>query len=282
MKPAIVMQTDFTADTSAVCTMYGVCQMVDPELRIFDNHHAIPSFDIFSASCSLDYIVDFWPEGTVFVSVVDPGVGTQRKACVAKLNNGQYIVSPDNGSLTHAAKKIGIAEVREIDETVNRWKPTKACSIFHGRDLFAYCAARLASGIITYEEVGPSYPVEEVVLLDLVEPKCASDGTVSGMIQAAGEHFGLVSSNIPYQMLEDTGVVCGDMLEVRICCGGEEKYFGEAGYYKSFGYVGEGEPVVMTSESLTVQIALNLRNFVKIYGIGQGPEWTITFKKIEK
>lgn len=281
MKPAIVMQTDFTADTSAVCTMYGVCQMVDPELRIFNNNHAIPSFDIFCASCNLDYVVDFWPEGTVFVSVVDPGVGTSRKACVAKLKNGQYVVTPDNGTLTHVMKKPGIEEVREIDETINRWKPTVACSIFHGRDLFAYCAARLASGIISYEEVGPAYPVEEVVQIPLVEPVCGEDGTVSGMIQGAGEHFGLVSSNIPYKMLEDTGVSYGDTLEVVIRHKEEEKYHGEAKYFKSFGFVPEGDPVVMTSESLTVQIALNLRNFVKVYGIGQGPDWKISFRKVK-
>ena len=247
MKPAIVMQTDFTADTSAVCTMYGVCQMVDQELRIFNNTHGKPGFDIFSASCSLDYVVDFWPEGTVFVSVVDPGVGTARKACVAKLKNGQYVVTPDNGTLTHIAEKIGIEEVREIDETINRWVPTKACSIFHGRDLFAYCAARLASGIITWEQVGKEYPLEEVVKLPLVKPECGQDGTVSGMIQSAGVHFGLVSSNIPYQMLEETGVSYGDTVKVRICHNGEEKYLGEAKYCKSFGYVAEGEPVVMVS-----------------------------------
>ena len=230
MKSAIVMQTDFTADTSAVCTMYGVCQMVDPELKIFNNTHAIPGFDIFTASISLDYVVDFWSEGTVFVSVVDPGVGTDRKACVAKLKNGQYVVTPDNGSLTHVAEKIGI---------------------------------------------------EEVVMLPIVKPECKEDGTVAGMIQSAGVHFGLVSSNIPYQMLEDTGVSFGDTVEVSICHKGEEKYRGEAKYCKSFGYVNEGEPVVMVSESLTVQIALNLRNFVTVYGIGQGLDWTISFKKAE-
>lgn len=281
MKPAIVMQTDFTADTSAVCTMYGVCQTVDPELKIFNNTHAIPSFDVFSASCNLDYVVDFWPVGTVFVSVVDPGVGTARKACVAKLQNGQYVVTPDNGTLTHVALKPGIEEVREIDETVNRWRPTAACSIFHGRDLFSYCAARLASGVISYEEVGPAYPLDEIVRIPLVDPACAQNGTVSGMIQAAGEHFGLVSSNIPYQMLEDTGVSYGDTLEVKIWKKEKEIYHGEVGYFKSFGFVPEGAPVVMTSESLTVQIALNLGNFVKVYGVGQGPDWRISFRKTD-
>ena len=148
-KPAIVMQTDFTKDIS-VCTMQGVCMMVDPELRVFDSTHEINSFDTYQASTSLSFVVDFWPAGTVFVSVVDPGVGTSRRACVAKLSNGSYVVTPDNGSLTHVKKYVGIDEVRVIDEKINRLKKTEKCNIFHGRDLFAYCAARLASGIITY------------------------------------------------------------------------------------------------------------------------------------
>ena len=99
-KPAIVMQTDFTKDIST-CTMEGVCMMVDPTLRTFDSTHNIPSFSTYAASCALAFIVDYWPAGTVFVSVVDPGVGTSRKACVALLKNGSYVVTPDNGSLTH-------------------------------------------------------------------------------------------------------------------------------------------------------------------------------------
>ena len=78
-KPAIVMQTDFTKDIS-VCTMQGVCMMVDPELKVFDSTHEIRSFDTYQASTSLSFVVDFWPSGTVFVSVVDPGVGTGRRA----------------------------------------------------------------------------------------------------------------------------------------------------------------------------------------------------------
>ena len=113
-KAAVVMQTDFTKDIS-VCTMQGVCMMVDPELRVFDNTHEIKNFDTYQASTALSYVVDFWPAGTVFVSVVDPGVGTDRRACVAKLKNGSYVVTPDNGTLTHVNQYVGIEEVRVID-----------------------------------------------------------------------------------------------------------------------------------------------------------------------
>jgi S-adenosylmethionine hydrolase len=114
----------------------------------------------------------FWPEGTIFISVIDPGVGTPRRACVAKTKDGYYIVTPDNGTLTHMKKWVGINEIREIDESINRLKgkDTEGTSIFHGRDLFGYCAARLASGIITYEQVGPEYDVKEIVEYPIMEP----------------------------------------------------------------------------------------------------------------
>ena len=83
-KAAIVMQTDFTKDIS-VCTMQGVCMMVDPTLRVFDNTHDIKSFDTYQASTCLSYVVDFWPAGTVFVSVVDPGDGNRSKSVCRKI-----------------------------------------------------------------------------------------------------------------------------------------------------------------------------------------------------
>ena len=84
MKPILVFQTDFTYKESAVCAMYGVVKSVDRELEIIDGTHEIPQYDIWSASYRLYQSMKFWPEGTIFVSVVDPGVGTARKACVAK------------------------------------------------------------------------------------------------------------------------------------------------------------------------------------------------------
>ena len=281
MKPVIVMQTDFsdTEISSAVCTMHGICQMIDPELRTFNNTHGIPPFDIYSAANALDYIVDYWPAGTIFVSVVDPGVGTARKACVAKLKNGQYVVTPDNGTLTCLYERVGIEQVREIDETRNRYEATRKCDIFHGRDLFAYCAARLASGLIDFEGVGPSYSVADIIRIQLIEP-IEEAGVLSGMIQSASRHFGLVASNIPYQMGDKMGLAYGDMLEVWITCKGKEIYRDKVVYHKSFGYVREGQPIVMVSEFLTMQIALNLRNFVLEYNIGHGPEWMIYLKPV--
>lgn len=277
MKPAIVMQTDFTKGR-ATCTMDGVIMSIDPTLRTFDCCHTIQPFDTYEASISLDYVVDFWPAGTVFVSVVDPGVGTSRRACVAKLKNGSYVVTPDNGSLTHVKRRVGVETVRVIDETKNRLQTTREVCIFHGRDLFAYCAAKLASGIIDFEGVGPAYPVEEIVEHEAIMPK-VEDGVLSGMIESSARGFGLVDSNIPYQMFEELGVHYGDKVECTVHCGEKEIYRGEMSYVPSFGHVAIGDPLVMISESKHLQIAKNQADISTEYNIGTGPEWTISFEK---
>ena len=110
MKPILVFQTDFTYKEGAVSSMYGVVKCVDRELEIMDGTHELPQFDTWSASYRLYQSLQFWPEGTVYVSVVDPGVGTRRRACVAKTVDGYYIVTPDNGSLTHVKKMIGMGK----------------------------------------------------------------------------------------------------------------------------------------------------------------------------
>ncbi|MEG1878494.1 MAG: SAM-dependent chlorinase/fluorinase [Pseudoflavonifractor sp.] len=276
-KPAIVMQTDFTKDIST-CTMEGVCMLVDPELRIFDSTHNIPGFQTYIASTSLAFIVDYWPQGTVFVSVVDPGVGTSRRGCVALLKNGSYVVTPDNGSLTHMLLHPGIEAIRQIDETVNRLPGSGGVNIFHGRDVFAYTAARLASGKITFEQVGPVYPLEEIVTHPIIAPK-AEGGKLSGMIEAADFHFGLVSSNIPMALFAENGIAYGDSLDVVITGEGREVFHGPVPYVPSFGSVPKGAALLMNSEMRTIQIAVNQENMTEKYGISCGSDWLISCEK---
>ncbi|NLB28501.1 MAG: hypothetical protein GX819_06105 [Clostridiaceae bacterium] len=275
MKPAIVIQTDFSRDSSSVATMYGVCQTVDPEVKVFDLTHSIPPFDIFEASHMLKNTAPFWPEGTLFVSVVDPGVGTDRRGCVALLANGQYVVSPDNGSLSHVLRTPGIRAVREIDMTVNRWPHTLTCHIFHGRDVFAYTAIRLASGIIGFEGVGPAYPVDEIVVIPF-DPPVYREGVFTGIIESSGPYFGLVSSNIPDVMFIENGIRYGDVFHVEISHGRKLAYSGSVPFQKSFGYVKKGQPVLFVGATATIQIALRERNITKIHKIGAGPDWHIS------
>lgn len=156
---AVVIQADFGG-----AVMPGVVFSVDPDLPIFQIQPLIELYNIDAAAQSLVYNSQTWPSGTVFVSVVDPGVGTKRKSVVLKTRHGQYFVSPDNGTLALVAAEFGIEAVREIDEKINRRPGTGWSHTFHGRDVYSYTAGRLAAGVITYEQVGPLLEPKVVTL----------------------------------------------------------------------------------------------------------------------
>lgn len=277
-KPILVFQTDFTYAEGAVSSMYGVVKTVDRELEIMDGTHQIPQYDTWSASYRLYQSLPFWPKGTIYVSVVDPGVGTKRRACVARTSDGHYVVSPDNGSLTHLKRYIGIEEVREIDESVNRLKSTRGTSVFHGRDLFGYTAARLASGIIDFEGVGPAYPVEEIVEHPIAEPKI-SDGKAEGIFEIKDPNFGNAWTNIPLEDFERAGFSYGDTLHVTICHGGEKIFEKDVLFEKTFGFVAISEPIIYNNELMKVSLAVSQGNFCEKYYVDFGPDWTVTFTK---
>ena len=277
-KPILVFQTDFTYAEGAVSSMYGVVKTVDRELEIMDGTHQIPQYDTWIASYRLYQSLPFWPNGTIYVSVVDPVVGTKRRACVARTSDGHYVVSPDNGSLTHLKRYIGIEEVREIDESVNRLKSTRGTSVFHGRDLFGYTAARLASGIIDFEGVGPAYPVEEIVEHPIAEPKI-SDGKAEGIFEIKDPNFGNAWTNIPLEDFERAGFSYGDTLHVTICHGGEKIFEKDVLFFFFFGFVAISEPIIYNNELMKVSLAVSQGNFCEKYHVDFGPDWTVTFTK---
>ena len=276
MKPCIVMQTDFGVGGGGA--MYGVCKTIDPELQIYDLSHVIPKFNVEKASASLRNVMPFWPKGTIFVSVVDPGVGTARKASVAHTCNGYYVVTPDNGSLTYIKQEFGIDAIREIDETVNRLKGTEKTSIFHGRDLFAYCAAKLAAGVIDFAGVGPEYPVDDIVTFEIKQATVAND-EAHGSIPDIMEPFGNLETNIRIDDFEKTGIVHNDNVRVVIKHEDEVKFDKVMPFNKSFGYAAPGCEILYNSSSGFMGLAMNQKNFAQTYGIGSGPSWSIDITK---
>lgn len=154
----LVLQSDFGLDDGAVSAMYGVAVGTSPKLHIYNLTHNIPPYDIWEGSYRLAQTIDYWPEGTVFVSVVDPGVGSDRLSVVAKTKTGHYIVTPNNGTLTHVNAIFGITDIRTIDETINRRAGSEASYTFHGRDIYAFTGARLAAGIISFDDVSTTRP----------------------------------------------------------------------------------------------------------------------------
>ncbi|PKO15844.1 MAG: DNA-directed RNA polymerase subunit delta [Chloroflexi bacterium HGW-Chloroflexi-10] len=280
MKPILVFQTDFTYKEGAVCAMYGVVKSVDRQLEIFDGTHEIPQYDIWSASYRLFQSMSFWPEGTIFVSVVDPGVGTPRKACIAKTADGYYVVTPDNGTLTHLVHWVGITEIREIDQAVNRLrgKNTEEVSVFHGRDLFGYCAAKLASGIITYEQVGPAYSVDEIVTLPIQEP-IVENSKIKGIFEIGDPNFGNLWTNIPLSLFTRAGFVYGDHLNLTIRRAGQVVFSEKVLFHKSFGYAQKGEVIIYNNELMKVSVAISQGSFSDHYHLDFGPEWEVEFTK---
>ncbi|MGI5173014.1 SAM-dependent chlorinase/fluorinase [Treponema sp. HNW] len=277
-KPVLVFQTDFTYKEGAVSSMYGVVKTVDSSLEIMDGSHELPQFDTWSASYRLFQSLDFWPKGTIYVSVVDPGVGTARKACVAKTSNGYYVVTPDNGSLTHVKRFMGIDEVREIDESVNRLRneKTEGVAIFHGRDLFGYCAARLASGIISFEQVGPAYPVEEIKEHTIHEP-VVEDGCVKGIFEIDDPNFGNLWTNIPLKLFREQGFTYGQRVRLRIFHKGVQVFDEKVLFHQSFGFAQEKEPIIYNNELLRIALAVSRGSFKNQYNAGFGPDWTVEF-----
>ncbi|MFR9704546.1 S-adenosyl-l-methionine hydroxide adenosyltransferase family protein [Aeromonas sanarellii] len=275
---ALVFQTDFGLKDGAVSAMKGVAFGVDRTLPLHDLTHEIPAYNIWEASYRLYQTLQYWPAGTVFVSVVDPGVGTERKSVVLKTRSGHYIVSPDNGTLTLAAEHFGIEAVRQIDEKTNRLKGSEKSYTFHGRDVYAYTGARLASGAISFEQVGPKLPAE-VVTIPYQPAVVEQDGTLKGTIPILDVQYGNVWTNIDDALLGKAGIHKGDNACIRISEGDALKYEGKAPYVSSFGDVPEGQPLVYLNSLLQVSVALNMDSFAARHQVQSGANWHISLKK---
>ncbi len=278
MNRLLVFQTDFGLDDGAISAMEGVAYCVDRDLNIRHLTHNIPQYNIFDASYRLYQAINYWPEGTTFVSVVDPGVGSARKSVVAKTENNYYIVTPDNGTLTHIDKFLGIKEVREIEESTNRLKNSELSYTFHGRDVYAYTGARLASDTITFEEVGPKMDPSEIVRLDLFGCRKIENG-VLGQIDILDVRFGSLWTSIPYEDFKECGFRFGEDIRVKIFHNDVLVYSNRVNYGKSFADVEINEPLIYMNSAYHMAVAINQGSFSKVYGIGVGPEWKITMTR---
>jgi S-adenosylmethionine hydrolase len=274
----VVYQSDFGLKDGAVSEMKGVAMGVSADLRLFDLTHEIPAYNIWDAAYRLQQTVPYWPAGTVFVSVVDPGVGTARRSVVLKTKTGQFIVTPDNGTLTLVAETLGIGEIREIDEAVNRRPESRNSYTFHGRDVYSYTAARLAAGVIRFDQVGPLLSKQEVVTLSYQRAVLA-DGVIKGTIPVLDVQYGNVWTNIPAELFKELNAAFGDVLQVRVLHEGKEVYRGEMPYEETFGSVEVGKPLAYLNSLLQLSFALNQGNFAAVHQIGSGGEWTVEVRK---
>lgn len=269
--PAIVLQTDFGLKDGAVSAMKGVITGVDPSIKIYDLTHEIPAYDIWEAAYRLRQTAEYWSAGTVFVSVVDPGVGTDRRSIVLKTKSGHYFVSPDNGTLSLISEQFGIAEVRQIDEAINRRASSGSSYTFHGRDVYAYTAARLASGVISFEQVGKRLP-DSVTMIPYQKAIIQND-TIRGMIPILDIQYGNVWTNIPDSLMRNFAY--GDSISCSIFNNGRLTFTGRLPLVKTFGEVAKGQVMSYYNSLMQFSIAINQGNFADSFHIGTGPEWQI-------
>ena len=271
----VVFQTDFGTKDGAVSAMKGVASSVDLSLKLYDLTHDIPAYNIWEAAYRLDQTVTYWPIGTVFVSVVDPGVGTQRKSVVVKTKSGHYIVTPDNGTLTLIANSLGIDSVREIDEAINRRKNSGASYTFHGRDVYAYTAARLAAHKISYDQVGK---ISNEPITSLSFQKAALVGSLlKGTIDILDIQYGNIWTNIDQEKWKNFTALAHLKNEIQVQIFHDKKlvYTGAMPFENTFGGVGVGKPLAYLNSLMNLSFALNQGSFSEKYHVYAGSSWTV-------
>ena len=276
----IVFQSDFGLKDGAVSAMKGVASGVSHDLKLYDLTHEIPAYNIWEAAYRLEQTVPYWPAGTVFVSVVDPGVGTKRRSVVLKTKSGHFIVTPDNGTLTLIAQSLGIDTLREIDEAVNRRRGSQQSYTFHGRDVYAYTAARLASGTISFEQVGKTLPGSVV---SIPYQKAMIEGKkIKGNISILDVQYGNVWTNITNDLLSQLNVKFGETLHISIYNKNKKVYEGNAPYSETFGEVAKGKPLAYLNSLLQLSFALNQGSFANVYHISSGSNWSVEVEVVKR
>jgi hypothetical protein len=273
----LVLQSDFGVKDAAVASMKGVAVGVSRDLEIYDLTHEVPTYNIWEASLRLAQAAEYWPKGTVFVSVVDPGVGTERKSVVLKTKSGHYFVSPDNGSLTAVAEQLGVEAVREIDEAVNRLANSEKSYTFHGRDVYAYTGARIAAGVISFAEVGRELPAE--VMLIPYQQARVDQGRIFGNIEILDPQYGNIWTNIDRETFEVLELDPGDNVSIVIFNDGKVVLTQTLPYFPTFGRVPVGEPLLYLNSLNKVSLAINQGNYSKTFDVRSGASWSIRIEK---
>ena len=255
--PTIVFMTDFGTANDAVAICKAVIIGIVPDVRIMDISHQVTPFSIEEGARFLAGVTPYYPGGTVFLGVVDPGVGTSRKAVIVKSKKGQFFVVPDNGLMTPVADRDGVEGVREI--TNPAWMiGDKVSSTFHGRDIFSPAAAHLAAGE-DWTMAGPE--VTGLVRLNPVLATVDKKG-ITGQVIALDDPFGSLITNIPGDEFKKLGYAMGQKVSVTI----DKKPYSFP-YAKTFMDVPIGEPLLYVDSRGRVGFALNQRDFSKAYKI---------------
>jgi S-adenosylmethionine hydrolase len=257
--PTIVFMTDFGVVDDSVAICRGVMYSVMPDVRIVDLTHQVTPFSILDGARFLYGATPYFPDGTVFVVVVDPGVGSARKAIVARSKRGQYFVLPDNGLLTLVEQRDGIGAVRVISNP--DWMiGSKLSSTFHGRDIFSPVGAHMARGD-DWSRVGPEMAVKDLVRLELKVARFDDRGLNATVIATDGP-FGNLVTNVDADDFLKLGYQRGQ--EVPVMVGGREM---KIKFVKTFSDVPLNQPLLYVDSRGHLGLGVNQNSFAATYGI---------------
>jgi len=249
--------TDFGTANDAVAICKAVIAKISPEARIMDVTHQVTPYQIEEASRFLFGVTPYYPPGTVFLVVVDPGVGTSRKAVIVKTKKGQFFVLPDNGLVTAVVERDGLEGAREI--TNRNWMiEAPVSSTFHGRDIFSPAAAHLAEGW-DYTIAGPEVP--QLVRLT-ARAATNDDKGISGEVVGLDDPFGSLITDVAKEDFEKLGYALGDKVALEI----NQKRVAIP-YARTFMDVPVGESLLYIDSRDRVAIAVNQGNYSKKYGV---------------
>ena len=266
----IGFMTDFDVKDDAVGICKAVMDGVAPGVRILDITHQSEPYNIAMGARFLAGSAPYFPKDAVFVVVIDPGVGSTRKAIIAKSRIGQFFVLPDNGLLTLVQDRDGIVEAREI--TNPSWMiGSGISSTFHGRDIFSPAGAHLARGD-DWTTAGPSLDISKLVRLDLHNATVDAQG-LHGEVVGTDGPFGNLVLNVPAETFAKLGYKLGD--KVTVTLGGKSYAFP---FVKTFSDVPIGKELFYIDSRGRLSIGINQRNFAETYKVGEGVELTIPKK----
>ena len=254
VRPTIVFMTDFGTANDAVAICKAVMIGIAPDARIMDITHQVTPFSIEEGARFLAGVSPYYPAGTVFVAVIDPGVGTSRRAVVVKTQKSQYFVLPDNGLVSTVVERDGLDSAREISNT--SWMiGENVSSTFHGRDIFSPVGAHLAAGW-DFTLVGPVVP-QLIRLTSKIST--TTDKGIDGDLIGLDDPFGSVITDIPADEFKTLGYKIGEHVAVLL----DKKPF-TLSYVKTFMDVPVGDPLLYVDSRGRMALALNQRNFSQV------------------
>jgi S-adenosylmethionine hydrolase len=257
--PTIVFMTDFGTVDDSVAICRGVMYSIAPDVRIVDLTHQVTPFSILDGARFLYGATPYYAAGTVFVVVIDPGVGSTRKAIVVKSKRGQYFVLPDNGLITLVQDRDGIEGVREI--TNRNWMIGAALSsTFHGRDIFSPVGAHLARGD-DWTGVGPELDVSKLVRLDIA-PASLDERGLSGAVIATDGPFGNLVTNISGDDFLKLGYARGQTVHITL-----DKKEMDIPFVRTFSDVPLNKPLLYIDSRGHLGLAVNQNSFAATYGV---------------